>query len=80
MLLDDELEMVHHQNTLKTESANFWGGGREEVGGGRTMSRLTEVLITSMPGVFSALLSVTEPQKIDLEFDFSFSFGVLMRV
>lgn len=42
VLLDDELEMVHHQNTLKTESAKFWGRGREEVGGGRTMSRLTE--------------------------------------
>ena len=44
------------------------------------MSNLTEMLVTSLPGVFSALVSITELQKIALEFDFSLSFGVLMRV
>lgn len=80
MLLDEELEMIHHQDTLKTESANLGDRRREGVGGRRTMSNLTEMLVTSMPGVFSALVSITESQKIDLEVDFSLSFGVLMRV
>ena len=44
------------------------------------MSRLTEGLIKSMLGVFSTLAPNTEPQKIDLEFDFSLSFSMLMRI
>lgn len=44
------------------------------------MSRFMEGLIKSMLDVFSTLAPIRESQKIDLKFDFSLSFSMLMRI